>query len=488
MPLTAGSSSSSPNGTRDVRRCRTEQKEAVKKLPDMRRRIKAMGLEDEYEEFRERYMGWRQGKSKGAPGEFTATELSCNSKLKLQDFGKWYPNLKAWKWRRTISFWIGITFFEGSIFFTVSSFLYNDEQLGRYKRALTLGGYMAGKVHFIVCTYLMCLETINLSSADHKGDDSEASSEDDTCPESRRSDFAILGDVEEHDEIKLNPFRVRTAVRNLERMGAGPWPYYASLIYFTGVLTFLVGMIAEMTPGLPEEIAEPTLVWAFVLGSVQFTLGGAAECIENEVFSCKCNFSAGYVGAALNLFGGICFLAGSLCPVFTDQLGYWANVLFGIGSVGFLLGSSVMLIMWRDEQYGLTFLAVINKLGGPHGKPLVEDAEKDEPQEQVSFSIAGIFFIHVYCLCGAASTYNFMVELVDAFDIGTVRRYQLAFNELLPCIFCHMTIALRSAVVRTPQAEPYFSLFAMMRIVAVLMTLSSVWTFIEFLDRQEILV
>ncbi|CAE7268360.1 unnamed protein product, partial [Symbiodinium sp. CCMP2456] len=35
------------------------------------------------------------------------------------------------------------------------------------KEALTKWGYVGGKINFIVCTYLMCIETINLT-ADHE--------------------------------------------------------------------------------------------------------------------------------------------------------------------------------------------------------------------------------------------------------------------------------------------------------------------------------
>ena len=57
------------------------------------------------------------------------------------------------------------------------------------KDALTKWGYVGGAINFIVCTYLMCVETINLT-ADRKlstefigklvGKDSSASSEEET--------------------------------------------------------------------------------------------------------------------------------------------------------------------------------------------------------------------------------------------------------------------------------------------------------------------
>ena len=42
-----------------------------------------------------------------------------------------------------------------------------------------------------------------------------------------------------------------------------------------------------------------------------------------------------------------------------------------------------LMLMWKDEQFGLTFLAVLNDLGGKNGRPLVLDDTNDdaEPEE-----------------------------------------------------------------------------------------------------------
>ena len=40
-----------------------------------------------------------------------------------------------------------------------------------------------------------------------------------------------------------------------------------------------------------------------------------------------------------------------------------------------------MIYMWKDEQFGLTFLAVLNRLGGPHGQPMVLDEDEGKVEE-----------------------------------------------------------------------------------------------------------
>merc|ERR1712113_579376 len=106
-------------------------------------------------------------------------------------------------------------------------------------------------------------------------------------------------------------------------------PYYASIIYFVGVNVYIIGLLAEFVP-ISEEVATWTKLISFELGSVMFTLGGIAECIENTVFtSCKCD--TGWIGALLNASGGFLFLLGSTLA-FASSLSFEANFIFGIGS------------------------------------------------------------------------------------------------------------------------------------------------------------
>ncbi|OLQ11326.1 hypothetical protein AK812_SmicGene4905 [Symbiodinium microadriaticum] len=83
------------------------------------------------------------------------------------------------------------------------------------------------------------------------------------------------------DRFYLNPFRAQKALRNLKRLGCGPWPYWASLIYLLGVVAFTVGLVAEFCTFLPHDVMEWTLLISFELGSLMFLGGGLMECLEN---------------------------------------------------------------------------------------------------------------------------------------------------------------------------------------------------------------
>lgn len=206
---------------------------------------------------------------------------------------------------------------------------------------------------------------------------------------------------------------------------------------------------------------------------------GLAECIENEVFTTlKCNL--GWCGALMNVIGGVFFLVGSVLSCFDDAaIAYWADFSYGVGSVVFAVESAGMLIMWQDEQFGLTFCAALNNLGGPHGRPLVLAASLSpgapmvEVEEKATFSWRVAFFIILYIFAATVSVYTFVCSLADI-SIGQnfARATYLAersFNALLPCIFVHTLLGLSSAVIKPPKTKPCRELYIGCSFLAVLM-------------------
>ncbi|CAE8582560.1 unnamed protein product [Polarella glacialis] len=460
-----------------------DEAERVKHLPSLLDRIDAMGLSEEYAAYRERYLRWRQGEHQGARGDITAVDLKRRAS---EFFGYWYPSMEIWQWRRSLSYWIAVTFFEGSLFFMISSFMFcYADKLGNLKMALTTWGYVAGKFNFIICTYLMCIETINLTAGKHKGGSpsrqttrqqrslSLLSLRTQASVSSTDSESSSSSDADEKKEpFYFWPFHYRKALRNLEELGAGPWPYYASVIYFLGVGLFTVGLVAEFIPGLPEELVKWTLLISFLLGSIFFLLGGLAECVENEVFT-SLSMDQGWWGAVLNTLGSAGFVIGAVLGFFPG-FEYSASFCYGVGSAIFAVGSAVMIVMWKDEQFGLTFLAVLNNLD-EGGRPKVPG--QDEIQATETLSFYGTIFIMVYCLAGCLSVYNFTISIHNVFhlqeSLGTLRIIQTSFNALLPCIFAHMLLVVNSSVLRTPRHAPFHQLYIATRWLSIAMVINS---------------
>lgn len=481
------------------------QPAALSELPDLSDRIDAMGLRDEYAEFSARYLAWRKGKFAGARGElepprarvplserpragsdhsFVSRISSLASPLGKHDFAFWYPSVGEWRWRRTISFWIGLTFFEGSIFFAVSSFLgcSSSETLSS-SQALTTGGFVWGKFHYLICTYLMVVSTVNMDTegshhkksdllGDRQRDDSDSSSSEDEAAE------AVPGEMTP-PRFMTNPFRYRTALDKLDEVGAGPWPYICSLSYFTGCLTFTVGLVAEYT--CPHEIAEVILSYAFLLGSVQFTMGGLAECIENNVFG-SIELTNAWTGAVLNTLGGLFFLLGSVVPFVPAWGSFWGSLWFGVGSTIYAVVGSIQLVQWRCEKFGLVYMAVLNKLESHHEQPAEKTASERE-QEPVRYSARSLWMIHIFCIAGAISCYDFNLQLSRMISDPSWMKLHETVEELLPCIILHMQIALRTAVVRTPHFAPYYQLFVAMRVLSVMLVLDTMASFVALVFR-----
>lgn len=462
-----------PERTKSARELGTEG------LPDLMDRIRECGFAEEYLAFRDRFLAWRQGEAVGAKGEVTADRIKIQKDVAANRGFCDYPSAQTWMWRRTISYWIAVLFFEGALFFMISSFAGDYKaNLGDFFNALTLFGYCGGKVCFFTCCYFMCLEVVNLSIG---GCEDEETPQKKEPPRSPMSPILGRGATVEQvvepapvpvvEPFVFNPYAWRLALKKLDEVGAGPYPYYTSAIYLTGVLCFTVGLAAELLP-CPKDWETFLLNWSFLWGSLLFFLGGIFECIQNEVFT-SLNLTFGWWGALLNTFGGLGFLIGAVFDFVAPDL---ANRAFGYGSASYVLASSIQIIMWKDEQFGLTFFVLMNRLGHYHG-PISED----NVEQHSRFSLAGAVMVHVYCWCGAMSTYNFNIEMARfVHEESTYHNLQAALNEFLPCLFVHMMLALASAVTRTPKAAPFKQLYTCCRILGCILALTSTCTFLLF--------
>jgi len=185
------------------------------------------------------------------------------------------------------------------------------------------------------------------------------------------------------------------------------------------------------------------------------------------------NLSTGYIGAALNTIGGIGFLVGAILG-FWPELGFQSCFAYGVGSLIFASGSAAMIIMWKDEQFGLTFLAVLNHLGGPNGRPLVKKDDGEEAEEEKTLSFRGACFIMIYCVTGTISVYDFLIVFgARGWTKDGIRVAERAFNALLPFIFSHMMLALNAGVYKTPRMAPFHQLYIACRWLALIMAANS---------------
>lgn len=390
-------------------------------FPDLRGRIAELGLMREYAAYRANYLNWRKGHARGAKGEITAEALQSRA----EEGTSWLGSYSKWQWRRTISYWVAITFFEGSLIFTITSFSANaGDRLGANLHPMTSWSVTAGGLCYIISTYLMCLETVNL----------------------------------DRTHSTWSPFPSPSDRERWTTLGITIWPYGASVTYFVGALVYFVPIVSTLFIEAHEwlrSLETILVVIPYIVAGFLFALGGLCECIDNRTFtSLLC--TSGWWGALINLIGGILFFAAGVAMPFS---GWWSNTLFGVGSGTYALGGAVMIVMWKDQQFGLTFLAALNnleksKLGGSE----VHD-------KATHFSLRSLLCLLIYVISASLSVCNFDLRLNEMMEKPTFITLTRLYNEALPFFILHMALVLMSAVIRMPKATPYHQLMIALRLL-----------------------
>mmetsp|Transcript_15299 Transcript_15299/g.40897 ORF Transcript_15299/g.40897 Transcript_15299/m.40897 type:complete len:413 (+) Transcript_15299:171-1409(+) len=385
-----------------------------------------MGAYGDYMEFRTGYLNWRQGGFRGAKRSIF---IDNKTNSDFEDEQPWYAQGAAWSFNNTLSYWIAVTFLEGSIIFMISCFIgcLPEEAFGANRAPVTSWAMVIGGSFYTICTYLMCIETANLNK----------------------------------DELSLNPFNWRRAVEALDEAGVGPEPYIASITYFLGALVYTVPVVADLVyPSASGAMDVVLFTGPYIVAGAFFAVGGFVECIEHEVFSTPPDHH-GWWGAFLNFVGGFFFTIAGVAVVWS---GWWCSFLFGIGSSIYTIGSLIMVIMWKDEQFGLTFLAAINNIYRP-------------PTAKPHFSFRGLAFLILYICVSVMVVYNFNLVLRAVMQKPSWLLLGTLFNEGAPFVAFHMMMAVLSANYRVPKEEPYHSLMIGARCCLVLCALKASFTF-----------
>jgi len=393
-------------------------------LPDLRGRITDLGLLREYDRFSTDYLSWRKGGSKGAKGEITASALEG-----LRAFGS-FTAYSDWQWRRTISYWVAILFLEGSLNFTVTSFAANEKsKLREYYHPMTSWSIIPGCICYALSTYLMCLETVNLKK---------------------------------QGAMTWWPIPTPEVLVQWKDMGLTSFPYAASIIYFIGALIYFIPMVAEIVfAGVdPPRVLEVLIIQVpYIVAGALFAVCGLCECLDNGTFKSWPTTTAWW-GTFLNLIGGIFFFAAGIALLMSE---WWCNTLFGIGSAMDTVGGAIMIIMWKDEQFGLTFVAALNN---PQEGSCIE-VSRPAAKERF-FSLRSLFFLFLFVIAAATSVFNFAVTLEDLMMKRRLFTVVLLYNHLVPFLLLHLALVLCSAIVRMPKATPYHQLMIGLRIVMIL--------------------
>ncbi|CAE7370186.1 unnamed protein product [Symbiodinium natans] len=366
------------------------------------------------------------------------------------DFVFWYPSWDTWKFRRTLTYWIAVTFAEGSVLFVMgASFAMSglaDVTSPSYHRVsdLALVGtpYCIGALCFTVGAYCGVLEVVNL-----------------TTREGERLQFFVTG---------VRHVRQIAAVVDLRCF----WSYMAN---FVGAIAFNVNTIS----GYFELgfVLNLVLVWGMAaLGGFCFTLGAVMDCGNNKVWRLDIH-TAQWWASVGNLIGGICFLEPGVVGLFSPshEVYYWLiDFVYLVGSVAFFAAAVFLMWMWKNEQYGLGRMPELNSFMRPERLP------------------TNLLDFHAEYGCGKSDAWQIPWLLLYGFnaslsviDIAIVifvpieseeNSYQRVLQALLNFMLSHGVLFLGSVLHHVPTKRPFSWLVIYMRFVLSLYTLHSAWS------------
>jgi hypothetical protein len=120
----------------------------------------------------------------------------------------------------------------------------------------------------------------------------------------------------------------------------------------------------------PEWVRREMAWGAAEIGSVCFVAGGIAEVRHNRCLDLPAAVKSGrwktlpFWLSWNNLCGGVFFLVAAMAGRWVPESPGWVYTTYLVGSVNFFIASSIMLYMWKGEQYGLGFIPSINRPGG----------------------------------------------------------------------------------------------------------------------------
>lgn len=387
-------------------------------LPDLTPQIIQSGLSEEYFKFRKAYTNWRQGKARGAKGEFTESALE-KQREETKDL---MPDQQEWQFRKAVSYVITVGFLEGSVIIAISCLAACfPDYFGQLTFVITSGSFGVGSIFYFSCTYLMVFEVINLQRGD--------------------------------DALKMNPFAFATHVAHCRQIGLRVYPYIETTFVFSGACIFQVCITVGLFPSLLEVdwINTYLYCWPSAVGSMFFWISSWFACYE---FHYKGGTTLGGIAVGINFIGGIFFGTGGVCYLIPptsfmdhEQLMLLSNATFFIGLVLYGIGAFCDLLMWRDGNFGLTFMQQLSAF-----------VDKRAPDRLTWYGVIEITFV---CSCAPIAALASMCEMVVAPENGRTQA-EVCIRVLYPLLIffiLQVVLVLRAVVIHIPNDQPWRTLY-----------------------------
>ncbi|CAK9080171.1 Copia protein, partial [Durusdinium trenchii] len=474
----------------------------VDDLHDFTKEFIERGYHAEYCNWRDSYLKWRQGDSKGAKGENVE---STHIKNRMSTFEYWYPTVSAYNFRRTCAYWIGVLFVEGCLFFLWQPLFeyYWAHPPERMEFWIAKMPILMGTTIFGAGIYMGYVELINMDT-----DTSLTRPNFFWCDwkglyrllQQREEGESDRGDAESDSDSSSSEVYWYQPLSSI----AG-W-----LIYVAGAILYQVANVADMFD-LEEDQHDYLVGWPLVFGGLSFFLGGCCELIHNRCWATAPNTFVWW-SSVCNFVGGIGFWFCACPGIFT---GY--TTLIGVqGTVLYLIGAILGLCMWRTEQFGLSLISNLNRVHRVGGTQIAVRTEKTTGVSQVvpisraasspnqafklddvdnvledKLSWRGLSFVVMCTLWGSSSLLGVLTVPAAPWEYEstsrTLRRHLISqeMTSIAHAIGAHLIILLNSVSVHVPSEEPYRLLTLAMRLLVMVMTTQAVMSVSTFLVDEH---
>mmetsp|Transcript_57644 Transcript_57644/g.122606 ORF Transcript_57644/g.122606 Transcript_57644/m.122606 type:complete len:470 (-) Transcript_57644:271-1680(-) len=438
--------------------------EEVKNLPDLAPRLQEQGIYGDYVVWRDNYMRWRQGGSKGAKGENTVEDHQKRN----EEFQTWYPTIRTFTFRRTIAFWCSVTCLEGCLLFLWID-LVTTVTIGTPEMMyeLTKVPNLMGGTFFLGGIYLAWFELINIDS-------------------------------ERIEDATYN--FIWCPVSDLTKRDISMFSLVGAAGYLVGAIFYTISQVSDFF-ALDEGTHAMLIDWPLIIGGLLFFLSGCCELIINNVFTSPPTSLVWWV-SVMNCYGGLTFWL-SACPsIFPGES---ATIFAVTGTITYLIAAVLSLLMWRGEQFGGAMIPALNRVGhvavkrDPNTKNglLVIEVEGDKSKAEEALnpklSWRGTLFLMLFASIGAFQILACCTCLNHRRDYKTNPLYfkhflNIFLTAFVNIIIVHMVLVLNSATVTMPKKgqEPYRSLAILMRVLAILGFINSLLTLqVQFEEAEN---
>jgi hypothetical protein len=265
--------------------------------------------------------------------------------------------------------------------------------------------------------------------------------------------------------------------------------------YFVGAMVFNVSCMEplEMFEDWPSWIKREMAWGAAEVGSVCFIAGAYVEVRTTNSLNVMEAMESGrwknlpFWLSWNNLFGGCLFFTAASAGRFNPTSPGWVYTTYLIGSVNFFVASSIMLWMWKGEQYGLGFIPSINRV-----VPLRPAESGNKGYRQVN--LWHFAFIQVYITLTGASFIDFCFA-TQRFSVYEQYHGFAHFHEAVASImgvFLAVGLLFMASVLHTtPRIHPFDKLlywvqvYVAVKLIQILFSIGEYYTVALSSDEKE---